>query len=49
MAKMSKSVARRRLLEAKSKILKVMMGGHISVAAATKLTESLDRSVARIK
>ena len=49
MAKMTKAQARRRLLEAKAKVDKVMLAGHISTKAAVPVSEKLNGMAMRIK
>lgn len=48
MSKMSKAAARKRLDEARIKILKVMVAGHITAATATKLSSSILGAMDRI-
>ena len=47
--KMSKSIARKRLLEAKNKIARVFAAGHLTGKAFVSLDESIDRHIKRLK
>ena len=49
MAKMTKAQARRRLLEAKAKVDKVMLAGHITTKSAVPVSEKLNAMAMRIK
>ena len=48
-ARMTKAQARRRLLEAKAKVDKVMLAGHITTKAAVPVSEKLNAMAMRIK
>jgi hypothetical protein len=46
---MTKAAARKRLREAESKVLNVMLAGHISVGSAAPLAKKLNDMAKRIK
>jgi len=48
-AKLTKAQAKRRLMEAKSKVIACASSSHITLEAAAKVCKDLDRLIARLK